>query len=106
MNPRTAASNAAAALAAAPLIAAKVHASRHRIALDASTRCACFFCFRSFPRTEIKAWIDAETTALCPRCGLDAVLGDASLASISDGFLRRMHEYHFSSARVRPAKPR
>jgi hypothetical protein len=98
MTTRTAASTAAstaANLAAAPLIAAKTHASRHRAAIEASTRCACFFCFRAFQSSDIKAWIDAETTALCPGCGIDAVLGDASIASISDGFLRKMHQHHF-----------
>jgi hypothetical protein len=101
MTTRTAAANlnaanlAAANLAAVPLNAAKVQASHHRAAIDASTRCACFFCFRVFGPSEIKAWIDGNTTALCPRCGIDAVLGDASIGSISDGFLRKMHQHHF-----------
>ena len=90
------AASAAAKAAAAPLIAAKVHASRHRLALEASTRCACFFCFRAFATSEIKAWIDADTTALCPGCGVDAVLGNASGPSISDGFLRKMHQHYFA----------
>jgi len=87
---------AAAKAASAPLIAAKVHASRHRVALEASTRCACFFCFRAFSTSEIKAWIDADTTALCPGCGVDAVLGNASGPWISDGFLRKMHQHYFA----------
>jgi len=98
MTTRTAvsASSAAATLAAAPLIAAKTHASRHRVELEASTRCACFFCFRAFATSEIKAWIDADTTALCPRCGVDAVLGNGSSHPISDGFLRKMHQHYFA----------
>jgi hypothetical protein len=99
MTTRTAAAvaaTAAATAAAAPLVAAKALASRHRIALEASTRCACFFCFRAFPTSEIKAWIDANTTALCPGCGVDAVLGNASGPSISDGFLRKMHQHYFA----------
>ena len=91
----SAAAAAATTAAAVPLIAAKQHASRHRAALEASARCACFFCFRAFPTSEIKAWIDDNSTALCPGCGVDAVLGDASIASISDGFLRKMHQHHF-----------
>jgi len=87
---------AAAKVAAAPLVAAKEHASRHRVELEASTRCACFFCFRAFAPAEIKVWIDSNTTALCPGCGVDAVLGNASLASISDGFLRKMHQHYFA----------
>jgi len=92
----TTAEAAATKAASAPLIAAKLHASRHRDALEASTRCACFFCFRAFATSEIKAWIDANTTALCPGCGVDAVLGNASCPSISDGFLRKMHQHYFA----------
>jgi hypothetical protein len=98
-RPIAPAAAAAATLAAAPLVAAKAHASRHRGELEASTRCACFFCFRAFAPSEIKAWIDGDTTALCPGCGVDAVLGNAALASISDGFLRRMHQHHFAYRR-------
>lgn len=90
-----AAAAAAATVAAVPLIAAKQLASHHRAALEASTRCACFFCFRAFAPADVKAWIDGDTTALCPGCGMDAVLGDASGASISDGFLRKMHQHYF-----------
>ena len=90
------AATAAAARAAAPLVAAKAKASRHRGELEASTRCACFFCFRSFPPAEIKAWVDGESTALCPGCGVDAVLGNGAEHSISDGFLRKMHQHYFA----------
>lgn len=89
-------SAAAAALEAAPLVAAKTHASRHRAELEGSTRCACFFCFRSFATADIKAWIDADSTALCPGCGVDAVLGNGGAHSIADGFLRKMHQHYFS----------
>lgn len=80
----------------AALVAAKTHASQHRAEIEASTKCACFFCFRVFPSTEIKAWTDVNTTALCPGCGVDAVLGDASGCSIADRSLRKMHEHYFA----------
>src|SRR6188474_1232150 len=56
-------------------VAAQKHANRHRAEIEASTRCGCFFCFRTFPHTEINAWIDASQTALCPACGVDSVIG-------------------------------
>ena len=87
---------AAAALANAPYVAAHAHASKHRSALEASDKCACFFCFRSFAPVEIKAWIDGSQTALCPGCGTDSVLGNASGHSLSDGFLRKMHRHYFA----------
>ena len=85
----------------APQLAeAHKHASQHRVEIEASTRCGCFFCFRTFPPLLIKAWIDAKQTALCPGCGVDSVLGDASLHRIDDAFLRRMYD-QFSRSTIR-----
>ena len=78
------------------LTEARQHASRHRVELEASARCGCFFCFRTFPPASIKAWIDASQTALCPGCGVDSVIGSASSHRIDDAFLRRMHGQFFS----------
>jgi hypothetical protein len=80
-------------------VAAHKHASRHRAEIESSTRCGCFFCFRSFASSDIKAWIDANQTALCPRCGVDSVLGSASQQRLDDTFLRGMHTHFFSSAK-------
>ena len=77
-------------------IDAHVHASRNREETEASARCACYFCFKTFPTATIKAWIDANQTALCPFCGVDSVLGNASQIRIDDRFLRQMHQHHFA----------
>jgi hypothetical protein len=74
-------------------IAAHKFASKHRGALEASEMCACFFCFRRFTSADIKKWVDVDQTALCPHCGLDSVLGNASVR-IDDRFLRKMHQHH------------
>jgi hypothetical protein len=80
-------------------LAAHKHSSRHRAEIEASAHCACFFCFRTFPSKEIKVWIDAEQTALCPRCGIDSVLGSASNQRLDDAFLRGMHTHFFTAGR-------
>lgn len=80
---------------AALCIAAHKHASQHRAELDGSAKCACFFCFRTFATADITAWIDKNQTALCPRCGIDAVLGTGSGHTLDDRFLRKMHQHHF-----------
>lgn len=77
-------------------IAAKVHASKHRVEVEASERCGCFFCFRQFVPATIKSWIEANQTALCPHCGMDAVIGSAAPYHLDDKFLRRMHGQFFS----------
>jgi len=61
------------------LKAAHKHSIRHREEVVASKLCICFHCMASFPPSEIKEWTDQqwhalETTALCPKCGIDAVL--------------------------------
>jgi hypothetical protein len=79
--------------------AARKHASQHRAEIQASARCGCYFCFRTFPQTDIKAWVDSSQTALCPTCGIDAVIGDASKHRLDGKFLRQMHTHFFSSTK-------
>ena len=71
--------------------------SRHRASLMQSARAGCFDCLAIFDPSEIRDWIEdppfrdrpAGETALCPRCGMDAVLADADVP-LSAGFLARM----------------
>lgn len=70
----------------------------HRAEILASGRCGCFDCLAIFAPAEITDWTDtgkleAEWTALCPRCGMDTVLGDGSGHPITEDFLSRMHAY-------------
>lgn len=74
---------------------ARLHASKHRAEIEGSGRCGCFFCFRTFPPSLIKAWTDSNQTALCPSCGVDSVLGSGSSHRLDEGFLRKMHLHCF-----------
>jgi hypothetical protein len=80
------------------ILEAYLHANKHRVELQSSTLCGCFFCFRVFGFADITKWIDADQTALCPRCGIDAVLGSSSGQMINDAFLRRMHMHWFATS--------
>ncbi len=71
------------------------HSSRHRAEIESSSRCGCFFCFKTFVPTSIKSWTDGNQTALCPACGVDAVIGSASSHRLDDTFLRKMHGHYF-----------
>jgi len=46
-------------------------------------------------------WVDKRegigTTALCPRCAIDAVIGARSGLALSREFLQGMHDYWFGS---------
>ena len=71
------------------------HASYHRDEVLGSFKCGCFYCCKIFGPTEIKEWIDRGQTALCPKCGIDSVLGDRSGYEITENFLKKMYHYWF-----------
>ena len=87
------------------IIAAHRYSSNHRESVLASDVCGCFYCLSIFSPSEIEDWVDAredETnisekgqTALCPRCGIDSVLGSASGYPITREFLQKMNDHWF-----------
>ena len=71
---------------------------RNRSSLAASAICACFYCFKEYPFAQITEWTDGGETAICPRCGVDAVLGFAVPAA-DQALLRKMHGRWFKTAK-------
>lgn len=70
-------------------------ASKHRAQVESSDQCGCFYCLQTFSPSAITQWTDDQQTALCPQCGIDAVLGSASGAPLTPAFLRKMHSHWF-----------
>jgi hypothetical protein len=68
------------------------HSARHRRKILASDICGCFYCRQIFAASEITNWVDQNETALCPKCGIDSVIGSAALTK---EFLHEMHERWF-----------
>lgn len=73
--------------------------SDHRAAVLAASAVGCFYCRKIYSPTEIEDWIDEDEsgvgqTAMCGRCGVDAVI------PVRDGidveFLARMRRHWFS----------
>jgi hypothetical protein len=79
------------------LKAAHDHSSNHRQVVEKSRVCGCFYCQETFAPETIKEWIDGGETALCPHCGIDAVIGDASEVELSAEFLEAMHYMWFEN---------
>ncbi|AWN45011.1 cytoplasmic protein [Methylobacterium terrae] len=76
--------------------AAHTHSSRHADEVRSSVSCGCFYCLEVFSSNEITHWIADEGTALCPRCGIDAVIGDLSGFPVGNRvFLQAMHRHWF-----------
>ena len=76
------------------------YSSSHRDDITKSEKCGCFYCKKVFPSTNIREWIDEDDggvgqTALCPQCGVDAVIGDKSRYSLTPHFLSEMHRFWF-----------
>jgi HEAT repeat protein len=76
------------------------HSIKHRQEIVSSTRCGCFYCCRRFAPSEISIWTDNDSrgegqTALCPKCGIDSVIGDQSGYEITVDFLLLMRGYWF-----------
>jgi len=98
------------------LLAAYRHTTNNWAQIEASTQCGCCHCVELFKPHEIVGWTgltmenmnDAEAlsqqTAMCPRCGSEAVLGDGSGFAINANFLARMNEAWFQRTMIhRPA---
>jgi hypothetical protein len=82
-----------------PILDAHKHSSGHRAEVLASDRCGCFYCLSVFGPNEIEEWVDeideVGTTAVCPRCGIDSVIGSRSGYPIAPEFLETMHRHWF-----------
>jgi hypothetical protein len=70
------------------------HTLANRMELEASEVCGCIACERIYFPSEVVRWLE-DGTALCPHCGVDAVVGSASGMPIMPGVLRRAHERWF-----------
>ena len=63
--------------------------------------CGCFYCLEIFSPEKITDWHgedckEYEPLALCPKCGIDSVIGSASGFPIEHTFLLKMREFWFS----------
>ena len=80
-------------------IRAHRHSIRHRDEVLASEICGCFYCGAIFPPDDITEWTDEwesiGQTALCPRCGIDSVIGAESGYPVTAEFLSHMKGHWF-----------
>jgi hypothetical protein len=82
------------------LVAVHKHSGVHEAELNRSSICGCFYCLNTFNAEDILEWIDEENpkgaTALCPKCGMDSVLGSDSGYPVNDvEFLKKMNARYF-----------
>jgi len=79
------------------------HSALHAEEIGRSSICGCFYCRNTFAPTEIRKWIDDQNvgegrtgrTALCPKCGIDSVIGNVAGFPLTREFLEAMHALWF-----------
>ncbi len=76
-------------------ISAHRHCFKNRAELEKSEICGCFYCLKLFSLTEISEWVDDNLTGLCPKCGIDSVIGSASGFRIEIDLLTQMKKHWF-----------
>jgi hypothetical protein len=78
---------------------------KNRDALEKASRAGCFYCCEIFTPSEIQFWADGDqvrtgslddgVTALCPRCGIDAVLPEPHGVVLTAELLEEMRAHWF-----------
>ena len=80
-------------------IEAHNHSFKSRKEIKQSNLCGCFKCLAIFSPLEIEDWWDevggVPLTPVCPRCGIDSVIGDKSGYPITKKFLEEMKKHWF-----------
>jgi hypothetical protein len=74
----------------------------HRRTVLETDLCGCFYCLSMFPPSAIEELMEEDAhgvgqTALCPGCGIDAVLPSVPGRPITYELLRRLSEDQFGS---------
>lgn len=63
--------------------------------LEESEIAGCYFCCQIFKPSEVEEFVDEDDTVICPKCGIDSVLGDKSGYEINIETLKKLKERWF-----------
>ena len=75
------------------------HSFMNRDEVTHSKNCGCFYCERIYPTYVMdpeEDFTDWGKTALCPYCGIDSVIGDASRIPLSEELLHELYVHFFT----------
>jgi hypothetical protein len=82
------------------------HMHHNRAEIESADLCGCISCERIFQTKEIRMWVAAGATAVCPRCNAAAVVGSGAGFQLTPDLLHRAHLLLFDGLGLRTAKPR
>ena len=66
------------------------HSAHNNDEIARSQQCGCFSCCKVYGASEVVDYVDNGETAVCPHCGIDSVIGDASGIDLTPQFLNAM----------------
>lgn len=76
------------------------HSSSNRLEIEASSLCGCYCCESTYSASEVTEWTPKRgrllESAICPKCGTDSVIGDASGVAINADMLKSMRNHYFN----------
>ena len=70
------------------------HTIENKKQVLASQTCRCANCLATFSGAEVTEFTDKGKTAICPKCGVEAVLPDC-VEGLDDQLLQEIHDYWF-----------
>ena len=78
-------------------ITAHKYCTANKTMLENDERCGCFHCCNIFSPREITEWSvdNRDETAICPYCGIDAVIGESAGYLLTKEALEKMHKHWF-----------
>lgn len=69
--------------------------SRYNRTLIAGKRCGCYYCLETFDSTDVVEYTNNDKTAICPKCGIDAVIPSTDVVLLS-----KAHDFWFKTFNV------
>ena len=82
------------------LLTAHRRSYANKTRLKSASRCGCFYCLKIFTPDQIVDWCvdEPDETAICPYCGIDAVLGDNEGVPLTEDLLQAMYDEWFGES--------
>lgn len=73
------------------------HSTNNDLEILQSHKCSCLFCRHTVDAREVQDWVSDEhgVSAICPECGMDTLIGDASGMSFTKEELREINMTYF-----------
>ena len=79
----------------AQIVSALKHAINNEDEVKASEQAGCFHCLEIFEVGDIEE-NEGATSAVCPHCDVESVIGDAAGFPLTEEFLDELRQHHFS----------